>query len=103
MLTSSTLLFGERKKKDLDSTWVGVVHGAQIPVWRVLGWTFEPPNYKIPGETHPYADFSSWHPGMAQFVFADGSVKPIRNHIHIEVFRSLGTTGGREVVGKATF
>lgn len=95
---TNTLLFGERTKEDLESTWVGVVHGAHIPVWRVVGWTFEPPNHKIPGEVHPYADFSSDHPNSTIFTFADGSVRPIHDDIRVDVFRSLGTTQGQEPI-----
>lgn len=97
--SSNTLMFGERTKRDLNSTWVGVVHGARIPVWRVVGWTYEPPNHKIPGETHPYADFSSSHHNVTMFTFADGSVRPITDSIRVEIFQGMGTIRGQEQVG----
>lgn len=97
--TSNTIAVGERSGKIFDSTWVGVVHGAAYPAWRVLGWTGEPPNNK-PGSQahfHGYAQFNSSHPESAQFQFLDGSIRTVTNTIEVEIFRALGTIGNGEV------
>ena len=43
--------------------------------------------------------FRSQHPGGANFAFADGSVKFIKNSISVPVYRALGTRALGEVVG----
>lgn len=43
--------------------------------------------------------FRSLHPGGANFGFADGSVRFIKNSIDLKVYRSLGTRNGGEVLG----
>jgi prepilin-type processing-associated H-X9-DG protein len=42
--------------------------------------------------------FRSRHPGGANFLFADGSVKFIKNSIDYLTYRSLGTRANSEVV-----
>ncbi len=63
--TSHTIGIGERSGKVFDSTWLGVVHGSQYPVWRLVGWTGEPPNNSpiSPVHFHGYAQFNSAHSG----------------------------------------
>ncbi len=43
--------------------------------------------------------FRSQHPGGANFAFADGSVKFIKNSISVPVYRALGTRALGEVIG----
>jgi prepilin-type N-terminal cleavage/methylation domain-containing protein/prepilin-type processing-associated H-X9-DG protein len=43
--------------------------------------------------------FRSLHPGGANFAFADGSVKFIKETINLSTYRALGTRSGGEVVG----
>lgn len=66
----------------------------------MVGWTGEPPNH--PGNSlvhfHAFAQFNSEHPGVANFAFADGSVRNISDDIEQRLFRSLGTIAGGEVV-----
>ena len=92
--TSMTLLVGERNSKEMQSTWVGVVHGAQLPTWRVVAWAMEPPN----SDHHPYAQFSSMHTGLTNFVLSDGSVHAIRDSIDAVTFMQLGTRDFGEVI-----
>jgi prepilin-type processing-associated H-X9-DG protein len=40
------------------------------------------------------ADFGSFHPGGADFVLCDGSVKTIRDQIDLAVFRARATRAG---------
>ncbi len=47
--------------------------------------------------------FRSRHPGGANFAFADGSVKFIKNAIAIASYRALGTRRGAEVIGADSY
>jgi len=42
--------------------------------------------------------FGSFHPGGAQFAFADGHVTFINDTIDMYIYRSLGTIAGGEVI-----
>src|SRR5262249_5383128 len=44
----------------------------------------------------PDFGFGSWHPGGANFLFADGSVQFLRNNIAFPVYDALGTIRGNE-------
>jgi prepilin-type processing-associated H-X9-DG protein len=43
-------------------------------------------------------DFFSGHSGLVQFVFADGSVRALRQSLDTDVLGALATRAGREVV-----
>ncbi len=89
---SNTLLVGERCTRVGFSTWVGVVHGADEAMARVVGSTDHTPN-------HPAShldDFASFHPTGAQFVFADGSVHLLPSNIDHAVYQALATRKGGE-------
>ncbi|MGE3820676.1 MAG: DUF1559 domain-containing protein [Isosphaeraceae bacterium] len=45
----------------------------------------------------------SRHPGAVNLLLADGSVRPVKNTIHIAVWRSLATKAGGEVVSASDF
>jgi len=47
--------------------------------------------------------FRSQHPGGANFLFGDGSVKYLKNTINMGVYQSLGTRGGGEVISADSF
>jgi prepilin-type processing-associated H-X9-DG protein len=47
--------------------------------------------------------FHSLHPGGANFAFADGSVKFIKDSIGVQVYRSLGTRALGEVISADTY
>lgn len=42
---------------------------------------------------------SSFHPGIVNVTFADGSVRPLTNDIDLVTWRALGTRNGGEVLG----
>lgn len=79
-----------------DSSWIGVLPGTEFAAWRVVAWTGEGPK----NEVHTYAQFNSDHPGLTMFGFCDGSTHSIADSIDWDVFRSLGTISGGEVVGE---
>lgn len=45
----------------------------------------------------------SYHPGLVNAVFMDGSVRPITNQVQRNIWRSLGTRAGGEVVDHSAF
>jgi prepilin-type N-terminal cleavage/methylation domain-containing protein/prepilin-type processing-associated H-X9-DG protein len=47
--------------------------------------------------------FGSWHPGGANFAFADGSVKFLKQTTDLRVLSALGTRAGGEVVSASDF
>jgi prepilin-type N-terminal cleavage/methylation domain-containing protein/prepilin-type processing-associated H-X9-DG protein len=57
-------------------------------------WTLNIPLYKEFGQW----GFRSLHPGGAQFLFGDGSVKFLKESINLVTYQALGTRYGREVI-----
>jgi prepilin-type N-terminal cleavage/methylation domain-containing protein len=84
---SNTFFVGERSTKIAPSLWVGLVHGIEDPMARVVGACDHTPNSK---EAH-FEDFSSYHSTGAHFVMGDGSVHLIDNEIDPDTYRALST------------
>ncbi len=95
---SQTLVVGERSSKLAPSTWVGMVTGGAHAPARIVGSSIFPPNSEV-DEEHWYHNFSSFHPGGANFLSADGSVHFISDTIETTLYQSLSTRSGGEVVG----
>lgn len=95
--SSQTIFVGERKT-DIDlgwySTWTGVIPEGEEAMARVLGVADHNPNSP---DLH-LEDFSSFHPGGAQFLFGDGSVKFISENINGGIFKGMATRAGKEVI-----
>lgn len=51
----------------------------------------------------PYTTFSSRHPGLVQFAFADGNVRAIQEHTEIAVLRALGGMADGEIINASAF
>jgi hypothetical protein len=112
---STTLALGERATLLAMTPWAGVLNGACVtttpgaPVYasvteqaptqvmaRIGNRTLLDPN------SEPY-DFFSAHPNIVQFVFADGSVRILRDSTDYLVVQALATRGGGEAISSDAF
>jgi prepilin-type N-terminal cleavage/methylation domain-containing protein/prepilin-type processing-associated H-X9-DG protein len=108
--TSTTFLAGERSTKMGPATWTGSVTGAKM-YNAENGPQIEDGSGMCLGQAHhppgtPNAEvneFSSYHTGGANFVFADGHVAFILGHIDAKVYQALATRSGNEVVSGGGF
>ena len=66
----------------------------------VTSGAFYPPDWiKVPAcQNLGQFAFRSLHPGGANFAFADGSVRFVKDSVNLATYRALGTRGGGEVV-----
>lgn len=115
---SQTLAVGERSCKLSYATWMAMVPGGWLFPTTLFnrGGPFTPPAGVPSGgmlmapvglidaprtpnnaSGHP-EDFSSRHPGGANFLFADGSVHFLKDSISFRTFLSMATRSGNEVV-----
>jgi prepilin-type N-terminal cleavage/methylation domain-containing protein len=108
---SSTLLIGERPALFAQAPWAGVVSGGTIrttpgapvhislihpaPVMVLARVGQKPLNSPF---SEPY-DFFSPHRQVVQFLFADGSVHPLKTSTDVALLRSLATRAGGEPIG----
>ncbi len=65
-------------------------------------------NWSLPPNNPPCLYLGQWgfrsrHPGGANFGFADGSVKFIKNSVNYLVYRTLGTRNGGEVISSDAY
>ncbi|MDR3619166.1 MAG: DUF1559 domain-containing protein [Paludisphaera borealis] len=125
---SHTLLFGERYHGDRNfesfatAKWIDPLDawgwwgysGGRKAIGHVTMSTAAPINYRLPfgfsdtaspPEFQPLAElrlnaWGSGHPGGANFAFADGSVRFLKDQTAPAVLTALGTRRGREVVGE---
>ncbi|MCA9174105.1 MAG: DUF1559 domain-containing protein [Planctomycetales bacterium] len=82
---SQTLLIGERTMAQAPSTWYGVDLSGEDASARMVGAALE-------GVNKPYADecdFSSRHPGGANFLYADGHVGFVEEDIDLRLYHEL--------------
>lgn len=89
---SNTLMVGEHGSRVWPATWVGAVPGASRNMVLVVGSANRVPN-SVPN--YPEG-FGSSHPGGANFVFCDGSVKPISDEVDLIAFQAQATCAGGE-------
>ena len=108
--TSNTLAVGERGAFFSQTPWAGVITGGSArttpdaPVYRSI---IEPAPVMALARigskalNDPYSepyDFFAPHTGVVQFVFADGSVRPLSSGVGIDVLTALATRAGDEAV-----
>ncbi|MFO0908231.1 MAG: DUF1559 domain-containing protein [Isosphaeraceae bacterium] len=114
--TSSTIFLGEKSLEPSDLGWMsgtrGTLRNTGSPINRStigalafsLGDDDEEPSDKPAGDaaandrTKYVGSFSSKHPGGANFLFGDGSVRFLKNTITPSVFRHLGNRSDGELV-----
>ncbi|HEY2783630.1 MAG TPA: DUF1559 domain-containing protein [Fimbriiglobus sp.] len=105
-----TFMIGEKGAFFVKAPWVGVMSGGVIettpgaPVFRsvmhpgpsmvmarILSRGLNSPN------AEPY-DYFSPHPGVVNFAFGDGSVRPVKDTANIQVLRALASRNEGDVV-----
>ena len=100
--TSNTLMFGERSRMNLPATPTAEALGG----WAWLNIFAQEDNTMNTSEpmeginTHDVDPFGSQHSGgtMANFAFADGTVRSISKSINLVAYQRLSTIAGGEVV-----
>jgi prepilin-type processing-associated H-X9-DG protein len=116
--TTTTTLIGDRSWNWSMATWAGAVQGS------VLHGGPRNPHRNSPDAAYPAPsfclaqnkrfndrtdldgaldDFSSLHPGGINMLFADGTVRFLRDTMDPVVFTAMGTRAGGEVVTEADF
>jgi prepilin-type processing-associated H-X9-DG protein len=90
--TSTTLMIGEKLNDPSDLGWLSGTRAT-------LRNTSHPINTGTePGSDDRVGGFSSRHPGGANFIYCDGSVRFLREQIRPEVYRRLGNRADGELV-----
>jgi prepilin-type processing-associated H-X9-DG protein/prepilin-type N-terminal cleavage/methylation domain-containing protein len=114
--TSQTLAVGEKSQNLARATWTGAVTNAAVPITELQaedGLSPESGDALVvahtgeldgPNSKPAHADqFWARHPGGAQFAFADGSVRFIKEKRPLAIFQSLATRQGGEVVSADSY
>ena len=116
--TSQTFAVGERSQNLSRATWTGAVTNAAVPLVALQsGAGFDPEGggalvLSHTGEGHgpnspsglAHGDqYWSLHPGGANFLFADGSVRFVKEQIGFRIFQALATRAGGEVLSADQF
>ena len=95
--TSSTLAIGERGiPSDLAWGW-SICGGLECEHYLSAQIGLSKAKH-LPAGTGVETHFSSWHPGGAFFLLADGHVSFLSNNMDYNTYRSLSTRDGFEVV-----
>ena len=96
---SQTLMVGERDGRLGGSIWHGFIHDANAAAARVIGASDHTPNSPV----GHFEDFRSLHPGGAQFILSDGSVRMLTQFVDLEVYHALTTRANKEVIDAKDF
>ncbi len=114
--TSSTLAVGEKSQNLARATWTGAITNAAVPITLLQaegGLSPETGDALVvahtgelagPNSKPAHADqFWSLHPGGVNFLFADGSVRFIKEKRPLAIFQAMGTRQGGEVIDASSF
>lgn len=83
--TANTLLIGERTMAMVPSTWLGVDVRGEDAQCRLVGSAITRPNCEICDE----CEFSSRHEGGVNFLWADGHVSLMEDHVESSLYRQF--------------
>jgi prepilin-type N-terminal cleavage/methylation domain-containing protein len=108
---SNTLFVGERGTNLALASWTGAPPTAIVPARApslpagrapafTLGHTGDAAGFYVPNSFQSVAGFSSFHPGVVQFLVGDGSVRCIRDGTSPAVWEGLGTRASADVVAE---
>ena len=111
---SNTFLVGEKyiyptdfTGRGTDGTVFSSSNGEELTFRRFCGVSGSHTRRLVPDRADPGPDaggvwadkaFGSWHPGVSQFVFCDGSVKPIPNSIALATLELLAKRSDGQVI-----
>jgi prepilin-type N-terminal cleavage/methylation domain-containing protein/prepilin-type processing-associated H-X9-DG protein len=114
--TSMTIAAGERSQNLSRATWVGAITNAAVPITELQAENGLDPEggdalvvshtgeLNGPNSIPAHADqFWARHPGGAQFAFADGSVRFLKERRPLPIFQALATRSGGEVLSADSF
>jgi prepilin-type N-terminal cleavage/methylation domain-containing protein/prepilin-type processing-associated H-X9-DG protein len=73
-------------------------NGAKVPILRPLVPSITDPGRDANGNLWADKAFGSWHPGVCQFVFCDGSVKALPVNINLNTLQLLGVRNDGQVI-----
>ncbi|MEZ6091610.1 MAG: DUF1559 domain-containing protein [Pirellulaceae bacterium] len=79
---TNTIVVGERTMAQAPSTWFGVVLSGEDAAARVVGSMLEGLNNSVADE----CDFSSRHPGGANFLWGDGHVTFVSEDVDLDLY-----------------
>ena len=82
---SNTIIVGERTMAMVPSTWLGVEIAGEDAACRLVGSAMTGPNCKLCDE----CEFSSRHPGAANFLWGDGSVRLVSESIDTGIYQLM--------------
>ncbi|QDT91488.1 DUF1559 domain-containing protein [Gimesia algae] len=82
---SNTIIVGERTMAKVPSTWLGIDSSGEDAACRLVGMAMTTPNCNFCDE----CEFSSRHPGGANFLWADGRVQMLSENINSTKYQQL--------------
>jgi prepilin-type N-terminal cleavage/methylation domain-containing protein/prepilin-type processing-associated H-X9-DG protein len=110
--SSSSIMVGEVIPQQAADSNLYCLNGGTAGVTVPLNWNTSGVPGQYPGCTidfgssvwgcrfsPAYKGFKSYHPGGANFLFGDGSVKFLKNSINRITYAALGSTRGNEIIG----
>jgi prepilin-type N-terminal cleavage/methylation domain-containing protein/prepilin-type processing-associated H-X9-DG protein len=114
--TSNTIAAGERSQNLSRATWTGSVSHAAVPITELQAENGLDPEggdalvvshtgeLNGPNSVPAHADqFWARHPGGATFVFADGSVRFLKERRPLAIFQATATRSGGEILSADNF